>query len=442
MKFHPKKRVVNVVPAEAEGTKTAEDLGFVIGEDVSVKETPVPTYQQPVAIKTPEINPTITQPVNPKPNYLQKTKNIFHSFSNKYFAPKQHTGLQLKKTPIYTFLVLLILFVFGLGILWWFYPKAVVSIYVTPKKFDQDTQVSFNTDGQSDAGSGIIPAQKLTTKVSGDKTKATTGTKTIGDKAKGTIQIQNGTASAINLAAGTFLLSSGNLKFSLDNSASVSAALSPASPGTVTITVTAESIGAEYNLAKGEIYKVGNYPKAVVDAVATADFSGGSSTQISAVSKNDQTSIETDLKTELGQNAMDQLSQQLTTNQIFVGDLASLDVVTETFDHKVGDQADNLKLSLALNATAVAADKSKLMNYARTVLNDKVPSGFVLKDSQISFKFTFVDQKDNNFNYKMTLSANFLPNINTDNIVKQISGKTTVVVEDYLSKVQVFPGLI
>jgi len=287
-------------------------------------------------------------------------------------------------------------------------------------------------------GGGIIPAELISADVSGDKTKSATGSRLIGDKAKGSVQIQNGTAFPINLAASAILVSSANLKFDLDNSASISAALSPNSPGTATINVTADSIGAEYNLAKDEIFKVGNYPKAEVDAVSVSDFSGGSSQQISAVSKDDQLALETQLKDELSLNAKNQLSQKVNSDQIFVGDLAGLDVTTENFDHKIGDQADNLKLNLALNATAVASDRAKLLEYARGILKDRIPFGFVLKDSQIDFKFTFDSKQNENIGYKVEISANFLPLVNTDDIVKKIAGRTPSITQNYLTSVPGF----
>ena len=172
--------------------------------------------------------------------------------------------------------------------------------------------------------------------------------------------------------------------------------------------------------------------------MATTDFSGGSSTQISAVSKDDQTSLENDLKSELEESAISQLSQKLVDSQIFVNEMASFSAVKETFDHKVGDQADNIKLSLDLKAVGVAADRQKLFEYARGVLKDKIPAGFVLKDSQINFSFVFVDQKDSNFNYKVTMSANFLPSVDVNNIFKQISGKNPEIVENYLSNIPGF----
>ena len=186
------------------------------------------------------------------------------------------------------------------------------------------------------------------------------------------------------------------------------------------------------------MFKVSNYPKAEVDATAVSDFSGGSSQQISAVSKDDQLTLESQLKDELIQNAKNQLLTKVNGDQIFVDDLANVDTTTENFDHKVGDQADNLKLSLALNATAVAGDRAKLLELARGVLKDKIPSGFVLRDSQITFKFVFVSNENGNINYKVEISANFLPLVNIDDIVKKIAGRTPSVTETYLTSVPGF----
>ncbi|MCX6704841.1 MAG: hypothetical protein NT162_00685, partial [Candidatus Woesebacteria bacterium] len=187
-----------------------------------------------------------------------------------------------------------------------------------------------------------------------------------------------------------------------------------------------------------EVFKVGNYPKAEVDANAVANFSGGSSQQISAVSKDDQAALESQLKDELTQNAKNQLATQVTDSQIFVDDLSSLDATTENFDHKVGDQADSLKLNLTLSATAVAADRAKLLELARGVLKDKIPAGFVLRDSQINFKFTFDSKQNENINYKVEIGANFLPQVNTDDIINKISGRTKSVAQDYLTSIPGF----
>lgn len=431
----------NIAPPEK--SMAPEEMGFAIGADVTesqkVDETPkLIEFSKPVQ-EMPREAPRSQIKVN---DYFQKTKGLFHRLTGSLFSgsilPKNPNVPKFGGKPIaFIGMALIVLIILG-GLFWWFYPKAKVTIYVTPKSFSEEVNVTFNTDGQTDLGSGIVPAQLVSVDVSGDKTKSATGSRTIGDKAKGSVQIQNGTAFPINLNAGTILVSSGNLKFSLDNAASVSAALSPNSPGTANLSITADSIGAESNLAKDEVFKVGNYPKAEVDAVAVADFSGGSSQQISAVSEDDRTALETQLKDELAQNAKSQLQEKVTSDQIFIDDLAGLEVAEENFDHKVGDQADSVKLNLTLGVTAVAADRAKLLEYARNVLKDKIPSGFVLRDSQINFKFTFDSKQDAEVLYKVEIGANFLPQVQIDDIVKKITGRTPSVTETYLTSVPGF----
>ena len=424
----------NVVPVEK--SLAPEELGFAVGEDITQKVKPaeIRAEARPPIFTAAGVNPQRQKFGVGVNQYFQKTKSLFHGFAGRVSVKPP----RFSRRPFAFFGILFVgLTILG-GFYWWFYPNARVIIYVTPKSFSQEANVIFNTNGQFDVGGGIIPAELISADVSGDKTKSATGSRLIGDKAKGSVQIQNGTAFPINLAASAILVSSANLKFDLDNSASISAALSPNSPGTATINVTADSIGAEYNLAKDEIFKVGNYPKAEVDAVSVSDFSGGSSQQISAVSKDDQLALETQLKDELSLNAKNQLSQKVNSDQIFVGDLAGLDVTTENFDHKIGDQADNLKLNLALNATAVASDRAKLLEYARGILKDRIPFGFVLKDSQIDFKFTFDSKQNENIGYKVEISANFLPLVNTDDIVKKIAGRTPSITQNYLTSVPGF----
>lgn len=424
----PSSDIENV--AEPTEDVTPEKLGFAIGEDVSVStpNTPAP----------PPVNIPSSLPIAPKVSYLQKTKNLFHNFSkripikyNSQTHPK--SGRSLIAVGVALVLVLIAGFTF-----WWFYPKAVVTVFVSPKQFSQETNISFSTSGKSDITNGIIPGTIITDKVNGDKTKATTGTKLIGNKAKGTVIIGNTTSNVINLSAGTLLTSSGGLNFTLDNSASISAALDSFHNATTNANITSADIGAQYNLAKDEIFKVGNFNKTNVSAQSTSDFSGGSSQEISAVSATDQTNLETDLKNELLKQAIADLSNKVSSGQIFVNDAAKVVTDTENFDHKIGDAADNIKLSLALTVSGIGADSAKLLEYSRGVLKDKIPGGYVLRDSQINYKFTFVKVSGDLYNYNVQISANFLPVENTDAIIAQIRGKTPDAAQSYLNSIPGF----
>lgn len=420
------------------GTTAPEELGFAVGQDVSASKREIENVippQQP--IQAASITKAGFNPTQKAGEYLQKTRNLFHSFSTK-LSTKPGAAPHTRNNTLIAVLVAAALLFIGGGVFWWFYPKAKVVVFVTPKRFEEQVQISFSPSGNFDVTLGTIPAQVITDQVLGNKTKATSGTKLIGNKAIGNVGVMNGNGAAINLAAGTILTSSAGLKFVTNSEASVSGQILPGSPGTANVDVTSVDIGSQYNLAKGEVFSVGNYSKALVAATSTVDFSGGSSQEISAVSKDDQTNLENDLKAELTQNAKNDISSKVTADQIFVDDLAGLDVANESFDHKVGDSADSFKLSLTLNATGLAADRSKLLEYSSSVLKDKIPSGFVLKANQIDFKFAFIDKVGGNYNYNVTVGANFLPQVDSQKIISQIVGKTPAVVESYLDSIPGF----
>ena len=322
--------------------------------------------------------------------------------------------------------------------LWIFVQTAKVSIYVVPKRAEENTKVTFNTNGGFDAAAGIIPATVVTEQTSGEKTTATTGTKLIGERAKGSVQIANGNSASINLATGTILTSSSGFKFKLDNEASVSGQLLPGSPGTSNVNVTAYDIGVQYNLAKGEVFSVGNYSKSLVAATSTNDFSGGSSQEISAVSKEDQINLEEELKTELGRTANASLGSKISREQILVNDSTNIEVIKEDFDHAVGEQADILKLSLEVKTTTLAADREKLIEYAKGMLAGKTPSGYTLSSDQVDFKFAFVEEVDGKYTYDVAVGGNFLPSVDMEKVKKVISGKSISASQRYLDAVPGF----
>ncbi|HLD92029.1 MAG TPA: baseplate J/gp47 family protein [Patescibacteria group bacterium] len=394
----PEEEVKNV---EEPNGITAEDLGFVVEEPKLISS------------KLPSLTKfNFSMPSLPKIPSNLKIPHINFSLGGK---PLIMGGS-------------LILAILAIGfVLWWFLPKATVSLYVTPKKLEENTTLIIGSD---------IKGEEISVNVSGEKTSSTTGTKTVGEKAKGSVKVQNGTAFPISLPPGTILLSSSELKFQTAKSASVSGALSPSSPGTTTIEVEAVGIGSEYNLAKDEVLKVGNYPKADVDATITDNFSGGSSRQISAVSEEDRKKIAKGLKDELLDEAKEKLSEKITSDQVLVEASLTDEVEEENYSNKVGDEATNLKLSLSLVVKGTVVSRGELLEISKKSLESKVPSGFVLRNDQITYDFKTSDE-DNSFDVR--ISANLLPNIDPVEISKKIVGKYPNLAESFLESV---PGFV
>lgn len=432
---------------EPKETLSATELGFAIGEDVSLKteapkevQPPMPTVQETQA------------PTHQGTGMMQKTRGILHGFYGKVVAGVSSTPSFFSGKKTLPLIGVIVILVAAVAAIWWFVPKATVSIYVSPKKFDKSLEITFDPGGGSDVENGLVPASVVSADVSGEKTKSTSGVKLVGDRAKGTVKIGNSTSNDILLKSGAILVSSSDLRFTTDSTASISAALDSFNPGVANVGVTAADIGAQYNLGNGEIFKVSNYPKAEVSAQATSDFSGGSSKEISAVSKDDQDSLEKSLEGELTDQAKAKLNDGLSGGQLLVDNFISFDPSNENFDHKVGDEASTLKLNLTMTAKTISVDRTKLADVVREKLKGEVPDGFVLRDTQINYTFNFKQENNGKYVYSVDASANFLPEINQDEIKKKIVGRLPGVVQSYLttipgfSKAQVyinphFPGI-
>lgn len=376
---------------------TPEDLGFVVGgsngNDINSKK---------------RLNVNLFR----FPKFKFKSLSINFSTTKKPFIIGSFT--------------LIAFFVIGF-VLWWFLPKASVTVFVSPHKLEENINLETGTD---------ISVTNVDVTVSGDKTKSTTGTKTVGEKAKGSVKVQNGTAFAINLPSGTVVMSSTDLKFITTKVASISGALSPSSPGTAIVDVEAGSIGSEYNLGKDEIFKVSNYPKAEVDATSTDNFTGGTSRQISAVSEGDRSTLLKELTDELIDEAKIKLKEQISLEDLLIDSSLKTEVKSEDFSNKLGDEASTIKLSLELNVIGSKVSRKDLTEVSRRQLEGKIPSGFTLHEDQILYDFSSTSDKTK---FEVIISVNLLPNIDPIEISKKIVGKYPNLAESYLGNV---PGFI
>lgn len=438
--------------AAMESSAKPEDVGFMVGQDVSVQEnrtmTDVVKKTDQVEEQKGQVQKEATENIRDKKesqqhegfksnfvlDILRKMKLSIVSLSAK--KPKIKMGG--KRTLALGGGLLLFLIIIGF-ISWWFLPKATVTIYVSPKKLDEKMTIFVDPNASSsNFAKGILPGDIIKTTVSGERTTSTSGTKTIGEKAKGSVTIQNGTAQVIKLPVGTFLYSANDLKFALAEEASVSAALSPSSPGTDTVEVVAVGIGAEYNLAKDESFSVGNYPKVEVDAVAISDFSGGSSRQISAVSEEDIEELENDLIEELLEEAKNDLIEKISEDQYFIEESMEAIPSTKSFNNKVGDEADNLKLSLSLEVTSLIVEDLALSDFAKEILKDKIPSGYVLREDQVEMSFELEEEENEVYEMLVYMEVNLLPELKPDEIIKEIVGKNSSHAKDYLTSIAGF----
>ncbi len=339
-------------------------------------------------------------------------------------------------SPIIIIVVLLIL-VIGSSAALWFLPRATVDLTIEPKK----TEVSFDlvVDPKGNAtssGSPIILGKLMETLASSQKTTDATGSKLVGDRAKGEVTMINGTTATRSFPAGTVIISPSGLKFTLDAAVSVASASGTADPnsyqpGKSNVKVTAEAIGTDSNISAGTSFRVGTF--STLDYVAKNDaaFGGGSSRQAKAISKTDIESLRSSLSDSLKTQAQEDLEAKIDDDNKIILETIVLTTTSEKFNHKEGDIADNVTLELSVKASAVSIAKADLDAVVEEQLGPKIPEGFTPTDS-VTPHFVFKSTKDGLTSLTTTVEAELIPVYDQVQIAKNIVGKRPATAQEYL----------
>ncbi len=405
----------------SEAELSPADLGFVVDQDIRKVTEPAPALA-------------------PKKELLpSKFLSLFSFIKKIRFKPsvgipgKKHIGLVLATITL--------LVSVGAIVLWIYLSRAEVVINISPKNLEEAEVVILDENiGSAEPENFTFPATSIEVEVQAEKSKSTTGTKTVGDRAKGKITIRNGTADEVDFESGTKVSGPGDLEFTVDEAVSVPGASSPTTPGTASVAVTAAVIGAEHNIAKDESFSVTNFPKSEVDAVSEDVFSGGSSREVRAISESDVKSLNEELIEDARAKALLALEREAASAQLVV-DATKYEVVDESVSGSAGEEADSVTISITLNATGLVITGEQMRELSSIILQDQVPEGFSLKSDQVVSDFQLMDEiEEGVWEFDVSLAAKLLPSVDTDQIKKDIAGKPKKFVEEYLARIPGYNG--
>lgn len=386
-----------------------EELGFVREGEIVPEETAVPEEPLP-------------QP-RPMPIPMPKMR-----------VPQVHLPT-LGSAKLLIAAVLLLMVTCGLGFGYWFLPKAQIDLFLSPKQLSKSFTLIADTKATSvDESKPAIPAQLSSVTVSGNKSAPTTGTKLIGDPAKGSVTILNSTDTSRVLLAGTILTSSSGLKFALDQAvtiASGSGSVFNPQPGKATANITASQIGIDSNLTGGTEFRVGTFAATQLAARNDVALSGGTSQQAKSVSKDDMNTLEASLLADLKNQAHDQLMSQVGSDKTIITESITTSTISEDFSNKQDEVADNLTLKLNVKASGLIINKADLDEIVMAQLKPSIPSSFV-QTGQVQQSFVVKKTDANTVQLQAQVSVNLLPQVDTAQIAANITGKGQSQVHDYL----------
>lgn len=423
------------------GKDILEEAGFLEKKEEEIGEETINTL--PAENK---LEDNVTLKEIPQKKSLPFLKNLIFFFSRIIFSPFKffRTKGNFKDISFwkrFSFLkwllagggLLLLLFILGFYLL----ARADITLTLVSKTVSQE--FDFQIDPQKKEIEGekkIVPFHFALATVNNDKNRETTGKKVIGDKAKGEITIYNRTESAKIFPSGTVLIGPGKLKFALDNEVKIASKSPDISSGLdrwgeAKMNITAMDIGIQYNIEADSQFYFENLSSSSFLAKNQVAFLGGTSRQISIVSRQDQEELLNELSSELKNKIIQELEGSISKEETLLLDTIEFKVGAKKFDHEIGDEATTLGLGLEVEGKAAVLKIDDLLDLAEKTLSSESILGMELErdKSEITVS-SILEEGKSKFLAKVKLVLK--PIIDRENLIEKIRGKSIIFAQNLL----------
>lgn len=408
---------------------SGENVGFFKETDVRLKNTSEPKLESNVE---PVINDRSGERLEESEQLTSETAIAVNTMKSSLFSririPQVPSlaGIIPSGNKFYLYPILVVILLVVLGILYYVvFEKATVTIYLEKNVITKDMPITFSTDSSSSVEKGILRLETREITIEGEESKKATGVKKTGEKAKGEITIYNKTESKKVLPKGAVLVGPNNLTFTLVEEVSIASTSSfSTSFSSAKGKVESSDFGKENNLPSGTNFSFENTSTSDIFAKNDSAFSGGTSKEITVVSKEDLTILENSLVSELTKDAMAKAASEKDTEEDILDNPLSFSFESKTYSKKEGDEASDVKLTGSIVFDVGVYKKSDLLSFAKEATLDKAGTGeFSEKESQVSVKD--ISDEDGEISATFVFSSVYLPKVETSDLSGKIAGKNS-----------------
>ncbi len=433
-----KKDEVEEKVATPKTEEAAGDFGFVKESDIrssaKVDETKEEINEQKVDhIVLPSKTVPVTEKMKaflaflPSIGILKNLLNIFSTvrLPTNLFRVNPKKIFFIPPLVILGLIILLLVYVFGV--------YANVILTVNSNTVNKTQALTFSLQDSTNISNNIIKVDTLSVTKTVSLSTPATGTKEVGESAKGSVTVYNG-GDEKTLLKGSIINAPNGLEFTLDNDVTVSSASGDITSGTIkvgtkTVSITAKNIGKESNLPSGTKFTVNLHPSLV--AKNDSALSGGSKKEITVVAKNDLDKLTNDAIKNT-KDAKDTLSQKIPQGTKMLPDFVKTDLSQKEFDKKLGDEAGSVNLKSTITYQAFVYSIEDLNNLGKSAFKE---NNTPLSSKGINYEIKDLKQKkDTEISGSVAMKAYLLPKIDKESVVQKISGKSFQEAENIILK--------
>lgn len=367
-----------------------------------------------------------------RPNKTSIIQAMTAFVSNIKKPKKMHMGL-----GVGIFVVLCIVL---LG--FWFLPKVTVTVLTIPQAITASSVLTIDPGTTIvDTENNIVPGRSMEKSVSGEKTIAVVGKKNVGDPARGIVAIYNKSLTTKTFKKGT-ILSSGSLKFTIDSDVEVASASE--SVGSITFgkkdaAVTALAIGGQSNLPGGGEFIFTDVSANTAIARNENAFTGGTSREVTVISRSDVDNFVKELSTELTAQAQEELSTLVAGGEQLVEGTIKTKVTEKAFDKEIDEEAAQLQGKLTITVSGVTVRFNDIHSLLVSTGVLAIPDGYRRDENNSKVTLTNIQvKKDGKITANVQMEESVLPTIDAQSLPAALAGKTINDAGTYLRSI---PGV-
>lgn len=334
-------------------------------------------------------------------------------------------GLLKKRPPVKNLLIaaaiFLILALIGSFVAAQTLTEAQVRIIVNAKPEESNFNISAVSGGSFDLAKEQITAEEISAQASGNQKAVATGSKNLGEYARGEVTVLNWTTSPKDFPSQTVILAKSGVKFTLDSDIAV-ASRSASTPGQSKVNVKAVEFGPSGNIDAGNDFTFQQFDDLLYSARNDLALIGGAERQVTVVSQDDQDRLAKSLTDLLTDKAKQDLTSK-TSGKKLADEAIIIKVLEKAFDKKVDEETSLVNLDMEIEASGIVYDENDLKKLlAGSITN--LPENLEARPENI--KITKIDskRKNNTLSLSGRFQAELVPKFNEDELRGKIAGKS------------------
>jgi hypothetical protein len=285
-----------------------------------------------------------------------------------------------------------------------------------------------------DYGSGQVPARTASAEREGTDKIATTARIDVPDGyAQGAVVFANKTTIAATIAKGTVVRTSTgeNVRFYTVADAQLPGELY----GTVRVGILAAEPGPGGNVPAFSINVIEGELAAQADVLNDARTSAGTVRRVGTVDAEDKVRLRAKLMQQLQEEIYSELTGALAQSEFIPPDSLVITILDEKFDHNTGDMADELTMTVRVQASGLAIDTADGEELLLRLLEQRMKPGYRLVSGSANFtRENLLQATPEEARFEMSVRAAIAPAIDTQAASQAIAGQTLQAATQYLSQ--------